>query len=125
MFDNPFLVNAAKETWDDVHNAIEFGLNLKGANVYQLKRKLDKSLKRWIVKRDDLENMNQIVRDAKEIGIENYTGELANRLYIKSLEKENEQLKIEAEKKDKTISSLRKNKAKDSYLGRVNKKRKY
>lgn len=123
MFDNPFLVNAAKETWDDVYNAIEFGLNLKGANVYQLKRKLDKSLKRWIVKRDDLENMNQIVRDAKEIGIESYTGELANRLYIKSLEKENEQLKIEAEKKDKTISSLRKDKAKDSYLGRVNKKR--
>ena len=106
-----------------MHNAIEFGLNLKGANVYQLKRKLDKSLKRWIVKRDDLENMNQIVRDAKEIGIENYTGELANRLYIKSLKKENEQLKIEAEKKDKTISSLRKDKAKDSYLGRVNKKR--
>ena len=124
LFDNPFLVNAAKETWDDVHNAIEFGLNLKGANVYQLKRKLDKSLKRWIVKRDDLENMNQIVRDAKEIGIESYNGELANRLYIKSLEKENAQLKIEAIKKDKTISSLRKDKAKDSYLDRVNKKRK-
>ena len=80
--------------------------------------------KRWIVKRDDLENMNQIVRDAKEIGIEGYRGELANRLYIKSLEKENALLKIEAEKKDKTISSLRKDKAKDSYLGRVHKKRK-
>lgn len=64
------------------------------------------------------------MRGAKEIGIESYTGELANRIYIKSLEEENAQLKIEAEKKDKTISSLRKDKAKDSYLGRVNKKRK-
>lgn len=68
--------------------------------------------------------MNQIVRDAKEIGIESYNGELANRLYIKSLEKENAQLKIEAIKKDKTISSLRKDKAKDIYLDKVNKKRK-
>ena len=72
----------------------------------------------------NLENMNQIVRDAKEIGIESYNGELANRLYIKSLEKENAQLKIEAIKKDKTISSLRKDKAKDIYLDKVNKKRK-
>lgn len=124
LFDNPFLINAAKETWEDVHNAIEFGLNLKGANVYQLKRRLDQSLKKWIVNHDDLENMRQIVRGAKELGIESYTGELADRMYIKSLEKENTRLKLEAEKKDKTINSLRKGKAKENYLSRVNKKRK-
>lgn len=124
LFDNPFLVNAAKETWEDVHTAVELGLNLKGANVYQLKRKLDQSLKRWMVNHDDLENINCIVEDAKKIGIESYTGELADRIYIKSLEKENEQLRKESEQKDQTISSLRKDKARDNYLARVNKKRK-
>lgn len=124
LFDNPFLVNAAKETWEDVHTAVELGLNLKGANVYQLKRKLDQSLKRWMVNHDDLENFNCIVENAKKIGIESYTGELADRIYIKSLEKENEQLRKESEQKDQTISSLRKDKARDNYFARVNKKRK-
>ena len=64
------------------------------------------------------------MEDAKKIGIESYTGELADRIYIKSLEKENEQLRKESEQKDQTISSLRKDKARDNYLARVNKKRK-
>lgn len=123
LFENPFLVNAAQETWEDIHNAVEFGLNLKGANVYSLKRKLEKSLKKWIACRDDSSNADEIVQKAKSIGIKKYTGDLYNRMELKKLKEENERLKAESLNKDLTIKYLKKEKAKGAYLSRVVKKK--
>ena len=120
LFENPFLVNVAKENWECMKKLVDFGLTLKGANPFALKRRLENAINQWLSTRD-ADAMENVIEKAKEIGIS--PKEQALSLY-KETKLENERLRKENEEQRNTIHLLTKEKRKDKYLSKLNKKRK-
>ena len=120
LFENPFLVNVAKENWECMKKLVDFGLTLKGANPFALKKRLDNAINQWLSTRDT-NDMEKVIEKAKEIGVS--SREQALNLY-KDTKLENERLRKENEKQKNTINQLTKERRKDKYLSRLNKKKK-
>lgn len=115
LFENPFLVNVVKENWDCMKKLVDFGLTLKGANPFALKKRLEKAVTQWLSTRD-VEALENVIEKAKEIGVS--PKEQALSLY-KETKLENERLKKENEEQRNTILQLTKEKRKDKYLSGV------
>ena len=99
---------------------VDFGLTLKGANPFALKKRLDNAINQWLSTRDT-NDMEKVIEKAKEIGVS--SREQALNLY-KDTKLENERLRKENEKQKNTINQLTKERRKDKYLSRLNKKKK-
>ena len=120
LFENPFLVNVAKENWDCMKKLVDFGLTLKGANPFALKKRLEKTVNQWL-STHDAEAMENVIEKAKEIGVS--PKEQALSLY-KETKQENERLKKENEEQRNTIQRLTKERRKDKYLAGIKGKKK-
>lgn len=120
LFENPFLVNVAKENWDCMKKLVDFGLTLKGANPFALKKRLERTVNQWL-STHDAEAMENVIEKAKEIGVS--PKEQALSLY-KETKQENERLKKENEEQRNTIQRLTKERRKDKYLAGIKGKKK-
>lgn len=56
LFENPFLVEAVNNSWDDIKALIEAGISLKGKNVVRLKWDLDEEIKIFLKDQAKLES---------------------------------------------------------------------
>ena len=105
-------MNVVKENWDCMKKLVDFGLTLKGANPFALKKRLEKAVTQWLSTRD-VEALENVIEKAKEIGVS--PKEQALSLY-KETKLENERLKKENEEQRNTILQLTKEKRKNKYL---------
>lgn len=112
LFENPFLVNVAKENWEVMKKLVDFGLTLKGANPFALRKRMEKTINQWLSTRD-ADSMENVIDRAKEIGIS--PREQALNLY-KDTKLENERLRKENEEQKNKINQLTREKKKDKYL---------
>ena len=119
LFENPFLAIVANENWSCMKHLVDFGLSLKGANPYTLKRRLNQAINNWLTKQDT-ESMEEVIDKAKEIGIS--PKEKALTLY-KEMKQDNKQLRKAVEEKDIIINRLIKDRKKEKYLSDLKKKR--
>ncbi len=65
LFENPFLIEAVNNSWDDIKALIEAGISLKGKNVVRLKWDLDEEIKTFLNNQAELESQIDTSEESK------------------------------------------------------------
>lgn len=75
LFENPFLIEAVNNSWEDIKVLIEAGISLKGKNVVRLKWDLDEEIKTFLSDQSKLEAKI----DSEEVNkVDNFIGFIKN-----------------------------------------------
>lgn len=56
LFENPYLIEAVNNSWDDIKNLVEAGVSLKGKNLVRLKWDLDEEIKNYISSQNEFKD---------------------------------------------------------------------
>lgn len=116
LFENPYLAQLADDNWACIDKAIKAGLDLRGANLQQLQRKLDGSLDEWVRSKSQ-EDLVKVVTKAEGIGI-SPGPELRENLCLKQ---KLDEMTASNKQKDEIIERLTKKKKPKDYLRRMKK----
>lgn len=81
LFENPFLIDAVNNSWDDIKNLIEAGVSLKGKNIVRLKWDLDKEIKTFISNQQNVEEPVENISNDKVVNYISFIKDVKSKGY--------------------------------------------
>lgn len=131
LFENPFLVEAVNNSWDDIKSLIEAGISLRGKNVVRLKWDLDEEIKTFLKGQANLGSEIDISEESKVDSYINFIKSFKSKGFklipetemllrkFEALEEEIAEKKITQEKLNEEIEKF--GKRRQNYLDRIGK----